>query len=184
MAVVAISGVGAAGKTTIARLLAKRLHCKFLRLDVVAKRKKFLLGYDRKRKSWIVDMKRLGKEFAKLKKKNRDIVFESLYAHEFPADFTIVLRCDPKILEKRLRRKYSWHTKVTENLEAEMIGLITYEALKRNKKVFEVDTSQKTPSQAVAAITKILKGCGDKYKAGRIDWLKRGSSATISTLST
>jgi adenylate kinase len=172
MTAVAISGVGATGKTTIARLLAKRLHYKFLRLDVLAKRKKFLIGYDKERKSWIVDMKRLRKEFAKLKKENRNMVFESLYAHEFPADFIIVLRCNPKILEKRLRKKYSWHTKITENLEAEMLGMITYEAAKHSKKVFEVDTSRKTPSQVVAVITKILSGHGDKYKAGRIDWLK------------
>jgi len=172
MTVVAISGVGATGKTTIARLLAKRLGYKFLRLDVVAKRKKLFLGYDNKRKSWIVDMKKLRKEFLKLKKKNRDMVVESLYAHEFPADFTIVLRCNPKVLEKRLRKKYSWHTKVTENLEAEMLGIITYEALQRSKKVFEVDTSKNKPQQAVAAVEKILIGRGGNYKAGRIDWLK------------
>jgi len=172
MSIIAISGCGGVGKTTVARLLAKRLGYKFLRLDVVAKRKKFFLGYDKKRKSWIVDMKKLRKEFLKLKKKNCDMVVESLYAHEFPADFIIVLRCNPKVLEKRLRKKYSWHTKVTENLEAEMLGIITYEALQRSKKVFEVDTSKKKPWQAVAAIEKILIGRGSKYKAGRIDWMK------------
>jgi len=172
MAVIAISGVGATGKTTIARLLAKHLHYKFLRLDVLAKRKRFLLGYDKERKSWIVDMKKLKKEFAAIKRKNKNMVFESLYAHEFPADFVIVLRCNPKILEKRLRKKYSWHTKITENLEAEMIGLITYEAMERSRKVFEIDTSSKPPKKVVEAIAKILSGQGNKYKAGRIDWLK------------
>jgi len=172
MVVIAISGCGGVGKTTTARLLAKKLHYKFLRLDVLAKRKKLLLGYDEERKSWIVDMKKLKKEFAALKRKNHNMVFESLYAHEFPADFVIVLRCNPKTLEKRLKKKYSWHTKVTENLEAEMISLITYEAMKKSDKVFEIDTSSKFPKKVVDEIAKILIGKGNKYKAGRIDWLK------------
>jgi len=170
--IIVISGVGAAGKTTTAKLLAKELKYKLIRLDKLAKKKKFFIGYDKKRKSYIVSISKLKEEVKKIAKKNPDLVLESLYAHEFPADFVFVLRCNPKVLEKRLKKKYNWPTKIVENKEAEMIGLITQEALEFNKNVFEIDTTRKTPQQTVKAMKEILSGKKSKYRAGNIDWLK------------
>lgn len=170
--IIAISGVGATGKTTTAKLLAKELKYKLVRLDRLAKRKKFITGYDKNRKSYIVSISKLKREVKKIAEKNPNLVLESLYAHEFPADFVFVLRCHPKVLEKRLEKKYNWPTKIVENKEAEMIGLITQEALDFNKNVFEIDTTKKTPHQTVKSIKEILGGKKSKYVAGEIDWLK------------
>lgn len=169
--IVAISGVGCTGKTSVARLLAKKLKFKLIHLDNLAKKKKFIIGYDRKRKSNIISVYRLKKEVKKLSKKYKNLILESLYAHEFPADFVIVLRCNSKVLERRLRKKFSWPTKIKENLEAELIGLIAQEALDYNKNVFEIDTTNKTVAQTVKCIKEILKNRGEKYRAGKIDWL-------------
>lgn len=171
--IIAISGVGATGKTTIAKLLAKNLNYRLIRLDDLAKKKKFIIGYDEKRKSKIVSVYRLKNEIKRISKKNPNLVLESLYAHEFPADIIFVLRCNPKILEKRLKKKYKWKTKIVENLEAEMIGLITQEALDYNRNVFEIDTTGKTPSQTIKCMKEVLSGKKEKYKVGRIDWLKK-----------
>jgi len=170
--IIAISGVGASGKTTTAKLLAKELKYKLVRLDKLAKKKKFFIGYDKKRKSYIVSISKLKKEVKKISKKIPNMVLESLYAHEFPADFVFVLRCHPKVLEKRLEKKYDWPTKIVENNEAEMIGLITQEALDFNKNVFEIDTTKKTPRQTVKSMKEVLAGKKSRYEAGRIDWLK------------
>jgi adenylate kinase len=162
--IVVITGVGGVGKTTVAKLLSKKLGWKRL-----------YVGYDRKRKSWIVDMQKMKREMRKIERQEKDLIVESLYAHFFDAGIVAVLRCKPKVLEKRLKKKYSWHTKIAENREAEIIGLITQEAVEIHgrKKVFEFDTTNITPNQTATQIKRVIEGKNfrKKYKAGSIDWL-------------
>jgi len=183
MVVVAISGVGGTGKTSVAGLLAKKLKWRLVRLNDLAERTDAYIGYDERRKSKIVSVAKLKREMEKLGKtpggKNKNLVIEGLYAHEFPADFVIVLRCNPRVLERRLRKKYKWETKIVENKEAEMINLVTEEALEfhqkeknKKEKVFEIDTTKKTVPGTVKIIEKILKNRGKSYRAGRINWLE------------
>ena len=175
--IVAITGVGGVGKTTIAKILQKNLKWKLVRPDEVAKKKKMYLGYDKERKSWIIDLQKLKKEIKGIEKKEKNLIIESLYAHFFEADIVAVLRCEPNILEKRLRKKYSWPTKIVENKEAEIIGVITHEAVEIHgkKKVFEFDTTKATPQRTAGQIMQVIKGSGmkKKYRAGRIDWLEK-----------
>ena len=111
----------------------------------------------------------------KIGKKEKNLLIESLYAHFFDADIVAVLRCKPKVLEKRLRKNYTWPTKIVENKEAEIIGLITQEAIDKHgkKKVFEFDTTTSPPEKTARQIVQVIRGSGRKYRAGRIDWLSR-----------
>jgi adenylate kinase len=169
--ILAISGVSGTGKTETARMLARIIKWKLMRPDYVAKKKKLYLGYDKERKSWIVDMKKLKKEIKKAEKENKNIIVESLYAHFLPADIVVVLRCSPKVLLKRLKKKYTWQTKITENYEAEMIGVIPSE-MKKTKRVYEIDTTRSTPLQTAKIIERILTGRTKNYKIGKIQWLR------------
>jgi adenylate kinase len=171
MTVVVISGVGGTGKTTTAELLSKKLKWKLVKLNDLVEKTDAYIGYDEKRKSKIVSVSKLKKEVKKLAKKHSNLIIEGLYAHEFPADFVIVLRCKPDVLEKRLKKKYKWKTKIVENKEAEMIGLIAEEALDfhPDKKVYEIDTTKNTVAQTVGLIRRILEGKG--LKSRKIDWI-------------
>lgn len=170
--IVAITGVGGTGKTETAKALAKIIKWKLVRPDDIAKKRKLYLGYDKERKSWIVNLKKLKEEIKKSEKENRNIIIESLYAHFLPADLIIVLRTRPEVLLKRLKKKYDWETKITENYEAELIGLITAEALERSKNVYEVDTTKSNPLKTAKIMKRIIEGKTKNYKAGKIQWLR------------
>ena len=176
--IVAISGSGGTGKTVVAEELVKRLKksgkkYKLVVLNKLAERTKAYAGYDKRRQSKIVKLGKLKAEVKKLAKKHKNIVMEGHFAHFFPADITIILRCDPRVLERRLKKKYDWPTKITENVEAEMINLITEESLPMHKlgTVFEIDTTRRTKIQTAKAIEDIMKG-SKNYAAGKINWLK------------
>jgi len=181
MVVVAITGGGGTGKTTTAKLLAKESKYELIILNDLAEKLRAYVGYDRKRRSKIVDMKKLKSAVKKLakeaKRAKKNLIIEGLFAHEFPADIVIVLRCNPKILERRLKKKYKWPTKIRENVEAEMIGLITDEALEKNNRVYEIDTTKSTVRQTAMRAKEILAGRGERYKVRKntekIDWLSK-----------
>ena len=116
---IAITGTPATGKTTIAKELAKALNWKQISLNDLAREKNFYLGYDEKRKAKIVDIESIKKEIKKIMKKQKNLIIESHYAHEIPADLVIVLRTDLKELEKRMLKKGWWREKIQENLQAE-----------------------------------------------------------------
>ena len=63
--------------------------------------------------------------------------------------------------------------KIKENVDAEILGVITSEALEFNKKVYEVDTSRSDIDQNVNDIIKILNDHTKDYGIGLIDWLEK-----------
>ncbi len=158
---ITLTGTPGTGKTSVARALEKKgwLH---LELNKLVKKEKLYSGYDKKRKTWIVDEKKLRKFVADFIAKNRgkNIVIDSHLSHILPAKFftaVFALRCDPRILEKRLKKKNWSKEKIRENVEAEIIGLIEWEARKNYKKVFSFDTAKKSPDVIVKEIFRKLK---------------------------
>ena len=173
LTVINISGTPCTGKTKISKLLSKKLGYKLIQINELAEKLKAFTGYDEKRKCKILDMKKLEKEINKIK---GNVIIEGHTSHLFPADIVIVLRCNPEILKKRLEKIYpSKPLKVKENLEAEILGVITSEAVMNNKKVYEIDTSENTAEENVNDIIKILDGKIDNFIVGKIDWLEKYS---------
>ncbi len=168
--IIAISGISTTGKSTVARALAKKLKYKLVDLHALAEKINAFIGYDRERKSKIVSVYRLKKEIEKMKKKWPNMIIEGIFAHEFPADICIILRCRPDVLEKRLKKRFNWPTKIYENLLIEMEGTITKEALYYNKNVFEIDVTSKSTKQIVKDVESILGGKGNMFRAGKIKW--------------
>jgi len=169
---IAITGVPCTGKTEISKLLSKRLNYGLIQVNELAEKLNAFTGYDKKRECKILDMNKLEKEINKIKD---NVIIEGHTSHLFHVDLVIVLRCNPEILKKRLEKRYpSNPSKVQENLEAEILGVITSEAVMNNK-VYEIDTSDKTVEESVNDVLKILKGKTDAFKIGKIDWLEKYS---------
>ena len=148
--------------------MSKKIKYKLIDLNKLIKENKIYSGFDKKRKCYIVDINKLNKFFKKLKKEN--MIVDSHLSHFLPSDIVIVLRCKPYELDRRMRLKKWNKEKRRENFEAELISLISYEARKLNKNVYEIDSTDGKINRIVNDITKVLKGTGNKFRK-TIDWM-------------
>jgi len=163
---ISISGTPGTGKTVVSKKLAKQMKYKLIELNKDIKTKKLYDSYDKKRKCFVVDVKKINSYFKKIKEK--DIIVDSHLSHTLIGlDKIFVLRCKPNVLEKRLHKKRWNKEKIRENLEAEYISLISWEARQINKNVYDVDN---TRSKALNTIKQIINGRGNKYKK-QINWM-------------
>jgi adenylate kinase len=155
-----ISGTPGTGKTIISKLLAKKMKLKRIDLDYIIKKKKdVVIGYDKKRKTKIIDEKKFANFVEEMLKKEKLIV-DSHLSHFVSPRFTricIVLRCNPKELEKRLKKKGYNKEKIRENVEAEILGICTYEAMKNKHDIYEIDTSKKKADEVMEEIINLIK---------------------------
>lgn len=113
-----------------------------------------------------------------------------LYGHLLPfaighrrLSMAVVLRCEPSVLKARLASRGYPSAKVMENVEAELIGTVSADAIRAfgGEKVVEVDTTQTDPARgaakAVAAVTR-KGGTGPT-----IDWMPNyGSGPKLRSL--
>jgi len=147
MKTIIITGTPGTGKSTLAKLIAKRLHFKRIDVSSLIKKKKISEGYDRKRKTKIVDTKKLNRELMSIiKNSKQNLIIDSHLSHYLPkkyVDLCIVVKCGLKKLYGRLkRRKYS-KEKIRENLDAEIFEVCLDEARKFGHKIRIVDTTSK-----------------------------------------
>ena len=148
MKTIVVTGTPGTGKTVVAKRIAKQKG--YLYVDVRKLVKNFKLNeeFDKKRKSWLVDVKRLNKlllgviQTCKVDK-IKGVVFDSHLAHYLPkkyVDLCIVTRTNTKKLYKRLNsRKYS-KSKINENMEAEIMQVILEEARARKHNIKVIKT--------------------------------------------
>lgn len=158
--IIALTGTPGTGKTSVGRELARKgwLH---LELNKLIGKEKLYSSWDKKRKTWIVDEGKIKKFVENFfnKNKEKNIVIDSHISHILPAKIffaVFVLRCEPKILAARLKRKKWSKEKIRENVEAEIIGLIEWEARRKHEKIFMIDTAKLSPRAAAIKILKSL----------------------------
>ena len=143
--VIVITGTSGSGKTLVAKKIAKKFKLKYIDVNKLIKEERLYDYYDRKLKTYVVDVKKLNKYLIELIKKNKNIVLDSHLSHYLDkkyVDLCVVCKCDLKILKKRLeKRKYS-KKKIRENLDSEIFDVCLVEALEKGHKVKVIDTSK------------------------------------------
>ncbi|MBT4150795.1 AAA family ATPase [Candidatus Woesearchaeota archaeon] len=151
---IVISGTPGTGKTTWAKILAKKLG--YTRIDLHDHYKDISTGYNRSKQAYDIDVTKFKKLVNGFKK---NIILDSHIAHLLPkTDLCIVLTCSNlKKLEKRLKeRKYS-KKKIRENLDAEIFQICLNEAKENGHKVVTFDTSKKiSQKEFVSRVKKSL----------------------------
>lgn len=149
MKVITVTGTPGTGKTRVARRIAREKGYKYVDAKTLITKNKLFEGYDKKRKTKIVDTEKLNrfliKKINELKKggKTKGVVIDSHLSHYLPKKYVelcIVTKCDLKRLKKRLaKRRYS-EKKVRENLDCEIFDVCLNEAREAGHRIKIIKT--------------------------------------------
>jgi adenylate kinase len=178
MVAVLITGTPGTGKTTVSKIVAKKLECPLIAVNDLVVEKQIYNGYDEEKGYKVVDLHALSKEIKLVLKysNNERVIVEGHLAHYFDEDelveTVIVLRSRPDILRKRLDIRKWNDSKIRENLEAEALDICTFEAVEiHGKNVNELDTSDLSVEDVAEIIIEILN---DKkyFPPGKINFLE------------
>jgi adenylate kinase len=165
VATVALTGTPGTGKSTVARGLPSRW--KVIEVGELARR----VGAARPKGASVeIDMRRLARGFRAGLAGRVDVVVGHL-AHLLPVRDVVVLRCHPRELRRRLERCHrGTSSSRDENVVAEATDWVLIEALALRRRVWEVDTSGRSPAAVAREVTARIRRRG-RPSYGRVDWL-------------
>ena len=172
-----VTGTPGTGKTTVSTILSERLDANHIELSKFSIANGFIIEDDVERDTKVVDMDALGYAVRDIiEKSSSPVIVDGHYSHELVDEPLItrlfVLRRQPWDLKDVLKTRSYSYEKIWENLEAEMMGVITGEALEivPASKISEIDTSKQTPDETVNQINEIIEGGHDSDNP-IIDWV-------------
>ncbi len=161
----ALTGTPGTGKSTIAAILAARW-----RVGEVGEVAGRAAIPSRDGAGWNVDLARAARWMRADRTHRPDVVVGHL-AHLLPIRDAIVLRCHPRELSDRLDRgQRGTRRERNENLVAEATDLILLEAIERRRRIWEIDTTGRSPASVANEVDRRLRHRG-KPSYGRVDWL-------------
>ena len=178
MRIIIVTGTPGTGKTTLSKKLAKKLNFHYLDVNNAIKKYDISEGYDRKRKTKIVDIKKLNKALIKeinnynkktfnkyneklnsnknnkkiVKNIKNGVIIDSHLSHYLPkryVDLCVVTKCNLKELKNRLKKKKYSKDKVKENLDAEIFDICFNEAKENKHKILVVDTTKSINTEKI-----------------------------------
>lgn len=148
MKVIIVTGTPGTGKTTFAKKLAKLRKYKCVNVNYYISKHKLYDSIDKKRKTKVVDSKKLASFLLKfiknLEGKEQGVVIDSHLSHYLPAkkvNICYVTKCDIAKLKKRLQKRGYNKQKIRENLDAEIFETCITEARKKGHKISIIDTT-------------------------------------------
>lgn len=171
-----VTGTPGTGKTTVSTILSKKLGASHIELSSFSIENGYVIEDDVERDTKVVDMEALSSAvMCIIQESSSPIIVDGHYAHDLLDEalisYLFVLRKRPWDLKGVLETRHYRSEKVWENLEAEIMGVITGEALELfPSKVIEIDTSNRTPDETAEQINDILDG-GTPPEKPIIDWV-------------
>lgn len=159
--IIALTGTPGTGKTSISRELDG-----FNTLDLTGFVKERDLG--EQKDEFEVDIDAMVNALGEKIDPEEDTVIDGHLSHHFPADFCIVLRCNPEELRERLSERDYSEQKIEENVESEILDVLLGEAASTQDNVIEVDTTGRKAEDVSKEIENRIKEKDAGY--GEIDW--------------
>lgn len=165
---ISITGTPGTGKTSVSKKLSENLSLDYVSVNDLARERDCIEGVDDRRDSEIIDIECLKKVVLDLE----DCVLDGHLSHFLDSGYVFVLRCEPGELRSRLEEKGWNSSKVKENVDAEVLGVIDSESREENDKVYSVDTTDRSVEEAVEYIVDVIEN--GKVEEERIDWMEDG----------
>lgn len=164
MGFILVTGTPGVGKTVFSQGLACRLHAKYVDLNDLVRNERIVLPEGAEDGSVTVDLPALRRRVQRfwLKSCEEPIILDGHLSHLIASPSRVrivfVLRCDPRILLKRLERRGYSREKLRENLLAEMLDVCLVESLERfgEEKVCEINASQAGVDECVKLALSVL----------------------------
>ncbi|MEM0066200.1 MAG: adenylate kinase family protein [Sulfolobales archaeon] len=171
---IAISGTPGTGKSAVGALVSRSLGFWLVELSNYVLENKLYVSYDDERLSFVVDEPKLREHLRRLIAERGRVLVVGHYSEIVDDDILdkiIVLRINPMELAERLSRRGWPPKKVFENVEAELIGVCTSNALLEHPpdKVCEVDVTGKSVEDVSKEVIEIVTG--KRQCKIFIDWL-------------
>ncbi len=170
-----ITGVPGTGKTTVAKLLSEKTGAALLDINKLVSALKLYSSIDETDNAKVVRLKELASELSaaiKSELASRDVIVEGHLGCEMklPVAKAIVLRCEPKTLRSRLSSRDYSAEKISQNALSESLDYCTVMSEKNygKRKVWELDTTKRTPKQVADECEKIM--LGKKKKKEKVSW--------------
>lgn len=162
----ALTGTPGTGKSTVARWLARSYRT--VEVGELAER----LGTASRGSGGLrVDLERLRVRLRRPGAWGETDVVVGHLAHLLPVREVVVLRCHPRELGRRLARgRRGGERERHENYVAEALDVVLLEALGPGRRVWEVDTTGRSPQQVARSVARRLRLRGPS-SYGSVDWL-------------
>jgi adenylate kinase len=171
-----VTGTPGTGKTTFAKKLAKEIGADYVPLTKFVSERKLYTGFDRERESRVVNLARVHASLNRLLLQARRPTIVDTHIPEgiVPkglVKLVFVLRCHPKLLEKRLGKKKWKQNKIRENVLAEMLDVCLINAVKwfGLSRVVQLDTSHISVNKCVATAKQTL--IQPARRKVKVDWI-------------
>ena len=166
--IIVLTGGPGTGKTAVARALASLLKFKVLNEKAFCRKNK--IGHTHSGEL-VVNAREFEEKLYKHVAQHKNLIIEGhmISNVKLPADYVFVLRTSLPELEARLSQRFYSDLKVWDNVIVEGLDYcrecagINYE----KNKIFEVDTTGKTPSLIARRISEIIKG---SEKGDSVNW--------------
>ncbi|MGB9727253.1 MAG: adenylate kinase family protein [Nitrososphaeria archaeon] len=171
---IGITGTPATGKKTLAKNLSKATGFRVFNINRICVLEGAIIGRDAY--GIVADINKLKKIISKKILSKNFILVGHLLPHVISSknvDLVIVLRCNPYILEERLRKRGYPEKKVLMNVGAEILGNCYYEACKKFglEKIHVIETSLKSPKEVLSDALDAINGV-KRFNGFEIDWLQ------------
>lgn len=143
-----------------------------LELGKAVKAKGLYQRFDEDTGSFVIDERLAEQEISSFLRGKRDAVVEwiDLSFVSVRPDTAVVLRTRPDVLKKRLEKRGYPNNKISENVMAELLGVIRHNLMEKwPEAVVDIDTTETTPETAANTVREVASGKIKKTKA--IDWL-------------
>ncbi|AFL65923.1 adenylate kinase family protein [Desulfurococcus amylolyticus] len=184
--IIVVAGVPGTGKTSVSRELASLTGFQLIELGRYALERGLVTGFDDERGSYVIDEDALSREVSMLAGNSEGYIIVSTHYPEIldpsVVEKVFVLRTHPLVLEKRLESRGWDRRKINENVMAEILGVVSYNALTvfGEEKIYEIDTSNTTPGEVAGLVADILSNKAVIPPGIRIDWLSVLSAEELS----